>query len=890
MASKLSEEEDGLIPGRNVSDLDIPTADPLRLLSRSPHPYHRKGLKCADTPSVLTDHSDRPSRNLSQWAKTSSDSGTEADDESTGILKGLPAPPPRPRKGLRSSWNGVDDSDLWYPTLRTWPSFTRSTSSRSSRRSSGDEAQAEVRKLRDKARRKVRIEVFRRLSETALLLSVGGVVLWQDDARAFARTWRKELLAHTLLVTVLYAVYPLHQTRRLRFSKLFSFTIPSKFEPAPLLYPILIPIFVSLSLSHHRPPLILHNILLSLSSLPAPVVPLHGLVNGNSIPHWLITLIPILVSEHWSTDSSTPTPLSFRGLNSELLTLVFPLHQALIPTLDFLLTTSILPAELQLLATALINLFLFAASPQAEILKALLWLGGLCLFASCRHVLRWEVVLARIPTWKFRRTPRASRSPRSPKNILNLIDHKVCQRLSRTASSEDAMSDSDYSPGRSLKSRKTMQETRNNVAIKEPISAVDKVSTEEIFERHMPATHRRRHTISTFAEVVRTERVRTTPSGRRKRSMGPGLSSFLTMTVPQAQVRKWLYALYVYAAVLLIILGPIRKYVGGQALGGEDPFGWALGYLFGNMSWFRFWVVMWNLDHWISLPARLDEEGLDAYCSFGWVEHLRQSTFGEANTRLIITAYCILVLLTGMVVVFKLRSVAEVDTRRKVFHGMMVLMFLPTVYVDPAFCALALALVLAVFLLLDLFRASQLPPISRPLTYFLAPYVDGRDHRGPVIISHIFLLIGCAIPLWLSLADVPRMGDNPWSGWNISSRDVSMVSGVICVGMGDAAASLIGRRFGRRKWFWGGGKSIEGSVAFVIAVFSGLLFACIWLAVGQWPMNGSDAPGQYFWPVTVLKAILAAGATSATEAILTGCNDNVVVPIILWLLVRGLGL
>lgn len=193
MASKLSEEEDGLIPSRNTSDLDIHTADSLRLLSRSPHPYHRKRLKCADTPSVLTDHSDRPSRNLSQWAKTSSDSGTEADDESTGILKGLPAPPPRPRKGLRSSWDGVDESDLWYPTLRTWPSFGRSTSSRSSRRSSGDEPQAEVLKLRDKARRKVQIEVFRRLSETALLLSVGGVVLWQDGARAIVGAWRKGL-------------------------------------------------------------------------------------------------------------------------------------------------------------------------------------------------------------------------------------------------------------------------------------------------------------------------------------------------------------------------------------------------------------------------------------------------------------------------------------------------------------------------------------------------------------------------------------------------------------------------------------------------------------------------------------------------------------------------
>jgi dolichol kinase len=697
-----------------------------------------------------------------------------------------------------------------------------------------------------------------------------------------------ELLAHTLLVTALYAVYPLHQTRRLRFSKLFSFTIPSKFEPAPLLYPILIPIFVSLSLTQHRPPLILPNILLSLSSLPAPVVPLYGLVNGHSIPHWFITLIPILVSEHWSADGSTPTPLSFRGLNSELLTLVFPLHQALIPTLDFLLTTSILPAELQLLATALINLFLFATSPQAEILKALLWLGGLCVFASCRHVLRWEVVLARIPTWKFRRSPRSSRSSRSPKHILNLIDHKVCQRLSRTASSEDAMSDSDYSPGRLLKSRKTLQETRNNITIKEPISAVDKVSTEEMFER--PFIHRRRHTIATFGEVVRTEGVRTTPSGRRKRSMAPGLSSFLTMTVPQAQVRKWLYALFVYAAVLVIILGPIRKYVGEQALHGQEPFGWALGYLFGNIAWFRFYVIMWNLDHWISLPARLDEEGRDAYCSFGRVEHLRQSTFGEANTRLIIFTYFILVLLTGMVIVFKLRSIAEVDTRRKVFHGMMVLMLLPTVYVDPAFCALALALVLSVFLLLDLFRASQLPPISRPLTYFMAPYVDGRDHRGPVIISHIFLLIGCSLPLWLSLADVPRTGDSPWSGWNVSSRDLSMVSGVICVGMGDAAASLIGRRFGRHKWFWGGGKSIEGSVAFVIAVFCGVLFGSIWLAVGQWPMNGLNEPGQYTWPVTVLKALLAAGATSATEAILTGCNDNVLVPIILWLLVRGFGL
>lgn len=372
--------------------------------------------------------------------------------------------------------------------------------------------------------------------------------------------------------------------------------------------------------------------------------------------------------------------------------------------------------------------------------------------------------------------------------------------------------------------------------------------------------------------------------------MAPGLASFLSLTVPQAQVRKWLYALYVYGAVLVIILGPVRTYVGQRALHGQEPFGWALGYLFGNISWFRFWTVMWNLERWISLPARWDSEWSHPSCALGWVEHLRQTAFGEANTRLLIAGYCVVVIVTGLAVVFQLSSITEVDTRRKVFHGMMVLMFLPTVYIDPAFCALALGLVLAVFLLLDLFRASQMPPISRPLTYFLAPYVDGRDHRGPVIVSHIFLLIGCSIPLWLSLADIARTGEHPWGAWNLLYRDVSMVSGIICVGMGDAAASLVGRRFGRLKWFWGGGKSLEGSVAFAAAVTGGLIAARAWLAVGQWPVEAEGGSGQIAWAGTVCKAVLAAAGTSATEAILTGCNDNVVVPVVLWLLVRGLGL
>ncbi|KAL2827403.1 hypothetical protein BDW59DRAFT_171402 [Aspergillus cavernicola] len=856
MAYSTSQEDEGPPPNVIPPDSDLVASDNLRSLSRSPLPHSRNGS--------------------TQYRKrTSSDSGTEADDESTSLLKGLPAPPARPRKGARPSWNGGGDHDLWLPGLQRWPSLARSTS-RSSRRSSVGETEVEMLELRERLRAKRRIEIVRRGFEAALLLSVGGVVLGQQDVRSLAWSWRKELISYSFTVIGLYALYPLNRHGRLRLSRLSSFVIPPSFDPAPLLYPILIPVYVSLSLSNQTMSLLLPNILLALASIPPQVIPMHELIHGHSVIHWMFTLVPVIVSEQLSWGNIRPGPLSLRGLDSEVLTLVFPLHQALIPTLDFLLTTSILPAELQLLTTALINLFLFASSPQAEILKALLWLGSLCIFISCRQVLHWEVALARIPSWKFRRSLSAFSSPKS---ILNYLDQRICQKLSRAGSSEEPTSDSDSPDGHlTSTSRRTAHEPRD----KSPPESPNENATREDLAR--------RHGSTQFDDAVRLDKVKTTPRGRRKRLMAPDMASFLSMTIPQVQVRKWLYAFYVYLAVLAVIFGPVRKYVGDRALQGEDPFGWALGYLLGNISWFRFWVITSSLEYWIPIPPRLDDSISNAFCHLGRAEQLRHGVFGEASTRLLITAYCLVVLVTGIAVVIRLGTYAEVDTRRKVFHGTMVMMFLPTIYIDPTFCALAMALALAIFLLMDLFRASQLPPISRPLTYFLAPYVDGRDYRGPVIVSHIFLLVGSSIPLWLALADVSRTGEYPWKAWDAESRDVSMVSGIICVGLGDAAASLIGRRFGRRKWFWGGGKSIEGSVAFAVAVTAGSMFAQGWLALGQWPVSRLDGPNRFSWPMAMTKAVFAAGGASATEAVLTGCNDNVVVPIVLWLLVRGLGL
>ncbi|MCJ1368069.1 hypothetical protein MMC16_007208 [Acarospora aff. strigata] len=398
-------------------------------------------------------------------------------------------------------------------------------------------------------------------------------------------------------------------------------------------------------------------------------------------------------------------------------------------------------------------------------------------------------------------------------------------------------------------------------------------------------TPKRRHTLSTFDGPLSSPRLTTSGSSRRPRRPVPSsLNPFLSLTSAQATMRKWLYAIYTYAAVICIIAVGIRSHVSREALAGHEPIGWALGYLLGDLHIFRLWVLQSHLERWIPLPSRVAGDTTRS-CQFGWVEDLRQDILGAANTRLLICMYCLLVITVGLAVVLRLSSVVEVDTRRKVFHGMMVAMFLPATFVDPTFVSLALALILAIFLLLDLFRASQLPPLSKPLTHFLAPYVDGRDHRGPVVVSHIFLLIGCAIPLWLSLAGIERTGQAPWQGWEVSRREVSMVSGVICVGLGDAAASLIGRRFGRRKWPWSGGKSLEGSFAFAAAVTLGLVLAKAWLRIGGWSGGDTDR-----WFATLVKATIAATGASLTEAILTGGNDNVVVPVILWLLTKGLGI
>ncbi|RPA91041.1 hypothetical protein L873DRAFT_1831526 [Choiromyces venosus 120613-1] len=603
-----------------------------------------------------------------------------------------------------------------------------------------------------------------------------GIVLCSREGRIWKEVGirKQEFAAWAAVLLTTLASYPLPILLRGQ-----PLELPRSLDPSPLLYPIIFPIMVALSMtqenSNNKNPYLVSNLIMSLSSLPPTLIPRWDF-------RWMVSLLP-LVPSHFRQRSNSET-------DSDELSFLPPLHFVLSSVLTYLLHPSLTSTELRMIATALINLLIYATSPQAIILKAVLWGGGLGILILCEDVIKWNVNLARVPSHKLRRTGNAIISIGRWKNFAAL-------RVKGQASdSEGELPKITFNPSKSTKST-------------------------------------------------------------RSKSVGQK-SFYASLTHEQARKRKLAYSLWVYGSVVFIVMIALRPYIGKYAFDGLDPFLWAPGYLLCGQGWYQ------NLVDTIASGS--------GYC-------VTEGAASAANLRLLLIGYWFVVLAMGISLVTAILTRIQVDTRRKVFHGMVVIMFLIPGVLDPAFTYLGLSLALAVFLLLDTVRAGQLPPFSGKIAAFLEPFVDGRDLKGPVVVSHVFLLLGCAIGWWFTLAATGTGNGDPWD-WSKRQIDLAFVSGVVCVGLGDAAASLIGRRFGRTKWGWRGGKSIEGSLAFTLAVMTGL-------SVGRWWVGTETQT----WSLVDWAKIATVGLWgSMVEAVVTGVNDNIVVPVGAWIVVSGLGL
>ncbi|VDB85471.1 unnamed protein product [Peniophora sp. CBMAI 1063] len=186
--------------------------------------------------------------------------------------------------------------------------------------------------------------------------------------------------------------------------------------------------------------------------------------------------------------------------------------------------------------------------------------------------------------------------------------------------------------------------------------------------------------------------------------------------------------------------------------------------------------------------------------------------------------------------------------RRKFFHLLAVLMFVPGVAVDPAFTHLAISAAFALFAFAEFARYFALWPVGAAVHVFVSEFLDAKD-MGAAVLSHFYLLTGCGCAIWFE-APSPLLA----------------YTGILTVGVGDAVASVYGKRFGRIRWTAGTPKTVEGSLAFTLSVaaFAGLLYLCGFIP----KFSGARYIGA-----------IALG--SVLEGV-SGQNDNVVLPVYVW--------
>jgi dolichol kinase len=237
--------------------------------------------------------------------------------------------------------------------------------------------------------------------------------------------------------------------------------------------------------------------------------------------------------------------------------------------------------------------------------------------------------------------------------------------------------------------------------------------------------------------------------------------------------------------------------------------------VFGMVYPWVWWTIRMEPCSWLfgrfmfSRPAEIPGVASEAW---PWPSHA---------TRLVICMYWIAVLVGGI----KLISATEYDVSsaptqkrrfrvpnvvvRKYYHLLVVLMFVPGIVLDPRFVAFAFAAVLFIFILAEYLRVFRVPPFGETINGFMQRFLDQND-TGIVILSHTYLLIGCALPVWVHLAALESTSSQ-------LSDYIPALAGVIVLGIGDSAASLCGSLCGKIHWF-NTKKTLEGTIAGVLSI------------------------------------------------------------------------
>jgi dolichol kinase len=142
---------------------------------------------------------------------------------------------------------------------------------------------------------------------------------------------------------------------------------------------------------------------------------------------------------------------------------------------------------------------------------------------------------------------------------------------------------------------------------------------------------------------------------------------------------------------------------------------------------------------------------------------------------------------------------------RKGYHLLAIALFLPAFLADPEMLCLSLGVALSALVALEVARCARLPWLGPAVQAYMQRFVDGRD-SGPVYVTHFTLLLGLAAPIWLAAALQE-------AGAGRLAVALCGMSGLVSIGVGDAAASVVGSTYGRVRPLRGSSKTLEGTAA-----------------------------------------------------------------------------
>lgn len=189
--------------------------------------------------------------------------------------------------------------------------------------------------------------------------------------------------------------------------------------------------------------------------------------------------------------------------------------------------------------------------------------------------------------------------------------------------------------------------------------------------------------------------------------------------------------------------------------------------------------------------------------------------------------------------------------QRKFFHLMALFVFVPPALLCPSFWKVCLSGSIYFFLVFESLRVTKFPFFANILQSYVQDYLDEKD-SGDLILTHLFLLLGCSLPVMF----------NSFSGF---LGDAVSVSGISVLAIGDATASYVGVNFGRHKWFKSK-KSIEGTMG---------AFVGTWLTIAVISMAKNN-----FQPIDILYLAIPSLIAALDEAFTTQI-DNLTLPFVI---------